>query len=229
MSDADGGGTDGRNADGTNADGTNADVPMVMAMFPLGHVAFPATAVPLRIFEPRYVQMIQDCLRAEEPEFGVVLIERGSEVGGGDARFDVGVAARILEVSPTSDGGYHVLAVAVRRIRVAVWLPDDPYPQALVHDLPDAVAADAGEVSATLVQLRRLLARCAEAEYPAPPATVELNEDDPIVLLWHLCAVAPVGPLDDYALLAAADGPQRLARLRDELSAVSAVVDSRLG
>jgi uncharacterized protein len=208
-----------------------------LAMFPLQHVVFPATVLPLRIFEPRYVSLIQDCLAAsgsdvgpdgQAAEFGVVLIERGREVGGGDARFGVGVVARIIELAATDDGGYELVAVATRRISVDVWLPDDPYPQALVSDLSDPLSADPTDVNTTHSELRRLLAKCAEANWPAPPATIELAED-PETLLWHLCAVAPIGPLDDFALLSAPDGPSRLRRLRDELADVDRLVSNRLG
>jgi len=58
-------------------------------MFPLGMVHFPGIVLPLRVFEPRYRQLTADCL-AGDGEFGVVLIERGWEVGGGDTRFNVG-------------------------------------------------------------------------------------------------------------------------------------------
>ena len=58
-------------------------------MFPLEGVLFPYGVMPLRIFEPRYRAMIELCLRGDG-RFGVVLIERGSHVGGGDARFDFG-------------------------------------------------------------------------------------------------------------------------------------------
>ena len=63
------------------------DSPRELAIFPLGSVLFPGMPLPLRVFEPRYVAMIASVLGNAEREFGVVLIERGSEVGGGDVRF----------------------------------------------------------------------------------------------------------------------------------------------
>ncbi|MEC8953734.1 MAG: LON peptidase substrate-binding domain-containing protein, partial [Actinomycetota bacterium] len=51
-------------------------------MFPLGMVLVPSGVLPLRVFEPRYRHMLEDLLPGNR-EFGVVLIERGSEVGGG--------------------------------------------------------------------------------------------------------------------------------------------------
>lgn len=60
-----------------------------LAMFPLGSVLFPGMPLQLRVFEPRYVAMLSSLLSGTEREFGVVLIERGSEVGGGDVRLSL--------------------------------------------------------------------------------------------------------------------------------------------
>jgi hypothetical protein len=98
-------------------------------MFPLGTVLFPYAVLPLRVFEPRYRVMTRRCLDGDR-EFGVVLIERGSEVGGGDVRFGVGTIARIVQVAETPDGGYALATVGLRRFRVIRWLTDDPFPQA---------------------------------------------------------------------------------------------------
>src|ERR1700737_1153600 len=98
-----------------------------LAMFPLGSVLFPHLLLPLHIFEPRYRVLMFDCTRGE-PEFGVVLIERGVEGGGSDERFRVGTVARILEAGELPDGRWVLNAVGTNRIRVDTWLPDDPYP-----------------------------------------------------------------------------------------------------
>ncbi len=110
----------------------------MLPMFPLGSVLLPGGLLPLHVFEPRYRQLVIDCLAdAGDPEFGVTMIERGSEVGGGDERTDVGVVARMVQVNALEDGRYAVVAVGTRRIRVNAWLPDDPYPLADVDDWPD--------------------------------------------------------------------------------------------
>lgn len=108
----------------------------VSPMFPLGTVLVPGTALPLHVFEPRYRRMIDDCL-AGDGTFGVVLIERGSEVGGGDVRTDVGTLASIAEAEPLPDGRWMLVARGLHRIRVERWLPDDPYPRAEIVDWPD--------------------------------------------------------------------------------------------
>ncbi|HEV7759443.1 MAG TPA: LON peptidase substrate-binding domain-containing protein, partial [Acidimicrobiales bacterium] len=101
----------------------------VTPMFPLGTVLVPGMLLPLHVFEPRYRQMLDDCL-AGDRTFGVVLIERGSEVGGGDVRTGVGTLARILQAEQAADGRWALMAVGARRIRIDRWLPDDPYPRA---------------------------------------------------------------------------------------------------
>ena len=98
-----------------------------MAMFPLGTVLFPYALLPLHVFEPRYRLMMRHVLDGDR-EFGVVLIERGSEVGGGDTRFDVATVARVVQAAELPDGRYALATVGMRRVRVERWLDDDPYP-----------------------------------------------------------------------------------------------------
>ena len=66
-------------------------------MFPLEVAMLPGEELPLRIFEPRYAALVQACLAADDPAFGVVLIAAGREVGGGDSRSDIGALAHITE------------------------------------------------------------------------------------------------------------------------------------
>jgi uncharacterized protein len=108
-----------------------------LPMFPLGSVLFPFGVMPLRVFEDRYKALTEDVL-AGNREFGVVLIERGSEVGGGDVRFPVATVATVLEAEPTDDGGWYLVTFGTRRIEVLVWTGDDPYPVALVRNLDPA-------------------------------------------------------------------------------------------
>src|SRR6266508_2601753 len=104
-------------------------------MFPLGNVLFPHAQLPLHVFEPRYRALAETCL-AGDGEFGVVLIERGSEVGGGDTRFSVGTVARIVAAGRLPDGRYLLATEGTRRLRVREWLPDAPTaPRAAQHDV----------------------------------------------------------------------------------------------
>ena len=186
-------------------------------MFPLGSVLVPGMLLPLHVFEPRYRALVRDCL-AGDGLFGVVLIARGSEVGGGDVRTDVGTVAEILQAEELPDGRFAVAAVGTRRLRVARWLEDDPYPRAEVEDWPDdpddrrrptrpEALGPGGDVTALL---RRSAALAAELGEAAPPVDLELA-DDPALAGFQAVAVAPLGPADRQALLSA---PSVAARTR---------------
>lgn len=89
-----------------------------LPMFPLSAVLLPGDLLPLHVFEPRYRAMVADCLEHEPHEFGVVLIARGSEVGGGDVRTDIGTVAQLEALSRSHDGRYALLARGTSRLRV---------------------------------------------------------------------------------------------------------------
>jgi Lon protease-like protein len=185
----------------------------VMAMFPLGTVLFPHARLPLHVFEPRYRIMTQRVLRGDS-EFGVVLIERGSEVGGGDTRFDVGTVARVVGVRQLPGGGFALGTVGVRRVRVASWLADDPFPQAEVADLPepvDASAVDSLVRDRAVEALREVCAlyRLADPRIPELPAI----SDDAVQASYELAASSPIGPLDAQRVLETAGAGDRLVLL----------------
>lgn len=185
-------------------------------MFPLGTVLFPTLFLPLHIFEPRYRELARRCTSSDQ-EFGVVLIERGSEVGGNDVRTSVGTVARIIEAAELDDGRWVLGTVGIRRIRVNEWLPDDPYPRADVEDWFDGEPLTGMDdiYAAVVSRLRRVLALKSELAEPAVDATIELT-DDPALGSFQAAAVAPLGPADHQRLLAA-DGPAERLRLLDAL------------
>src|SRR4051812_14669111 len=177
------------------------DSPNLLPMFPLNTVLFPGVAIPLHVFQPRPRVLTQHCLDRDR-RFGVVLIERGSEVGGGDVRFDIGTCARIVEADELPDGRWVLVAVGEERLRVSRWVADDPYPRAEV-DLLAEVASDAGPAEKrehVERLLRRGLALQAELGEPAPPATIELDPDI-VVGTYQMAAVAPLGPIDRQRVL----------------------------
>jgi Lon protease-like protein len=189
-------------------------------MFPLGTVLVPGMVLPLHVFEPRYRRMVSDSRTHHDSTFGVVLIERGSEVGGGDVRTDVGTLARIVRAEDLPDGRWILGVVGVHRIRVERWLPDDPYPRAEIHEwaeqLRDAAETAEGtgdhrEEVTTL--LRRAAALRREMGEQAPPLDLELS-DDPVAAGYQAAVVAPLGPADRQALLAAPTVPARWRLLR---------------
>jgi len=201
----------------------------VMPMFPLGMVLLPGTVLPLHVFEPRYQQLVRDCLDAPPHEFGVVLIDRGSEVGGGDTRSDVGVIARILQVAPLDENRFALITIGTRRVRVTEWLADDPYPRADVEDWPDSdEACSAERVAATLARARSCAGLAVELGDRVMVPEGELT-GDPSADTFLLAGISPFGPVDQYAILSA-EGPARRLDLIDELlDGVEAGLRFRLG
>ncbi len=193
-------------------------------MFPLGTVLFPHMPLPLRVFEPRYLIMLGRLLESETPEFGVVLIERGHEVGGGEERSGVATMARVVEVD-AREGFVGLLAIGTDRLRVVDWLPDDPFPQAQIEVMDGLVWDDSllDLHAETEASVREALVAAAD---PGPefaddpqvtstwPADTEVA-DDPLVSAWQLAAITPMGPLDAQSLLGSATTEELLVRTRD--------------
>lgn len=197
-------------------------------MFPLGSVLFPGLVLPLHVFEPRYRALVHDVL-AGDREFGVCLIERGAEVGGGDVRTDIGTVAQVHEAEELPDGRWALVAIGVRRIRVSRWLPDDPYPRAEVDDLPDPLptAEEVALLEPVVARLRTALAKAVELGDTRVPATIELA-DDPVVASHQAAALAPIATIDQHGLLAASSVGARLARLDQLLAEAIDLFDLRL-
>lgn len=155
-----------------------------VAMFPLGSVLFPHTPLALRIFEERYLVMLGRLLDDEDPQFGVVLIERGSEAGGGDQRFGIGTMARITNVM-AGERDIHLIAVGGARVEVSEWSDDEPYPTAAVRELPALVWDDALTPLRNEAEriVRRVLSRAAEYSDVQWDPNIEIS-DDPLESSW---------------------------------------------
>ena len=193
----------------------------MMPMFPLGSVLMPAMPLNLRIFEERYLKLLGDLLGEETPEFGVVLIERGQEVGGGEKRMGVGTIASVNEIG-TTDEFYGLQSVGSRRFRVNAWLPDDPYPVADIDFLPDLIWDD--NLMPARVHLetkvRRLLAFASEFGDLQYGADVQFS-DDPMEACWQLAGVLPVGQLDQLDLLQSQSAEDLIAQTNEIVNAAN--------
>lgn len=191
-----------------------------MPMFPLGSVLFPRGALPLHIFEPRYQQLLNHALESDR-RFGVVLITRGSEVGGGEERASIGTAAHIDEHQRFDDGRAAVISTGGARFEVIEWLQDDPYPRAMVQELPtEVVIAEHRDLFATarqrfddLITLGHELGRLESA----PESTWESDIEQ---ASWQLAGRSPCTALDQYSILAAPSRAERLIKIDELLTEV---------
>ena len=203
-------------------------------MFPLGTALLPGAVLPLHVFEPRYRQMVHDILAddVDAPEFWVVMIERGREVGGGDTRTRVGTVARVADMRAMPDGRYALVAVGAERLRVNAWLPDDPYPLADIDLWPDddRDIVDPDDAARAIEQLHQRVRELNEAVRAlgemTPPPDTEIA-DDPHLALYHLGSLAPLGPADRQRMLDAPTLAERLTVFEGALDDAAAVVQFR--
>ena len=203
-------------------------------MFPLEVAMLPGDELPLRIFEPRYAQMVQDCLTADEPTFGVVLIAAGREVGGGDTRSDIGALAHITECAEVGPGRYRLKCVVQERIRVLEWLPDAPYPRAVVEVWPDQPGAAVDvesirDIEERIIALFERIAEARGAQVNARDIVLGADESgDATPWLYALTARLPLGQADRYCVLAAPGPAERVTALSEAVDTVTAMVEFQL-
>ncbi len=183
----------------------SAEIPL----FPLNTVLFPGGPLPLRIFEPRYVDMVKYCMRERAP-FGVVLIRAGAESGKVTSAAEVGTSARIVDFSQLPDGllgiscvGEYKFRVQSRRVRedglhmgTVAWMPAEP-----AVDLP-------GEYAHLGQLLRKVLPQLGDIYQSIPK-----HFDDAGWVSARLAEILPIDLADKQLCLEADDPIERLARL----------------
>ncbi len=187
--------------------------PETIALFPLnGAVLFPACELPLNIFEPRYLNMIDDALKGDRL-IGMVQTNEGelSEIGG---------LGRITQFSETDDGRYLVVLKGLKRFRILSEIESNtPYRQAKisfdefaedanVHDtksIPEAFLDKGGNDRAALTVAMKSLAK-------ALGVKVDWNSLSEIPLpnlVDQAAMVSPFKPQDKQSLLEAASSEDR--------------------
>ena len=199
-----------------------------MRFFTLETVLFPLGALPLHVFESRYRIMVLEALQ-DDSTFGVALIERGSEVGVNEQRFNVGTVARIVRAGRIDESRLAVVALGVDRIRITEWLDDSPYPSAMMKVFPDG--AETPELESAVERARRTLRRLIAfaSELGASVGKVDLNLPTSLRdAVWMLCSVAPVGQLDRQRLLEIEDPAPRLEELQKLLDESTEALQAQL-
>jgi Lon protease-like protein len=196
---------------------------VILPMFPLGCTLLPGGRLPLHVFEERYRTMVSELLARDHPEFGVVLIVRGSEVGGGEVRGDHGTVARILQCRRFADGRFAMVTGGTTRFAVERWLDDRPYPAAIIRQLDDR--PDHGgigeELSDLRSEVRRLNALAVECGAGTADLEVELTGDSSVDT-WRLIDASPLDHHDRHQLLAIDDSDERRRIFRRHLDDVRA-------
>lgn len=199
-----------------------------LPMFPLGTNVFPLEVMPLQIFEPRYVQLLGAVRERPEADFGIVLIDRGSEVGGGDVRTMVGTRMVLMEAQEAAPERWLIAAAGVERIDVIEWLDDDPFPRAAVR--ARSRADNGGDLDTAEMAVRESIVVSLEiAGVDEVPELV--FSDDPTERLDQLSAIAPLSAFDRQRVLEASTTREQIEALnslvQDKLALLRATRDAR--
>jgi Lon protease-like protein len=175
-------------------------VPSLIPLFPLEVVLLPSTPLPLHIFEPRYKEMIAECL-AQNRIFGVVrALEQGLA--------DVGCTAEIVTVvKEYSDGRLDLVAEGRNRFEIVAVNQDRTFLQGEVLMIDDEPGAPPQEDAARAAQLHSELLAIAGAKQ-------DLSAADPALLSFYLAGSLPLD----------LDFKQKLLSLRSEAERLSILI-----
>ena len=177
-----------------------------LALFPLGTVLFPGGPLALRIFEPRYLDMMRRCLKEQTP-FGVVLILAGAEAGAVTSIADTGTTARVVDFDTLPDGLLGISCLGERRFRVTGRSQQaDGLNLAEVEYLPDELPCGLPLEFAHLGELLREVLPKLGGAY----AYVEAHYEDAGWIANRLAEALPLSPAHKLQLLELADPLARL-------------------
>lgn len=183
-----------------------------LRIFPLNTVLFPGASLNLHVFEPRYKQMISECLEGGEP-FGVVLIREGDEAGDpGVMPYEIGTTAEIADVTPLDQGRYYISTVGRRRFKIERVIEREPYLLVSVTYLPDDAAVPVAPLVALVEEIRGVFREYLRllVEFSGIQADIELP-DDPVVTSFLVGDALQVADSMKQRLLALSDTRERLS------------------
>jgi Lon protease-like protein len=188
-----------------------------LPLFPLNTVLFPEGPLSLRIFEPRYVDMIGRCMRESSP-FGVVAILSGAEVGTIALTAESGTTARIVDFSKLPDGLLGIVCQGERKFRLLRrWQRPDGLHLGEIEYLPPE---DPLEIPQEHQHLAELLGKVLP-ELGEPYASVPTKLTDASWVGYRLAEILPLSLEDRVGLLEAEDPLARLAQLHGLMRKVS--------
>ena len=202
---------------------------MELRLFPLQTVLFPGMALPLNVFEPRYLQLVDECTRAGEP-FGVALIREGPEVGGFAVPFDVGTTARIERAEPGMLNAVSLLARGEQRFRITDLHHDRPYLWADAELIEEPSGEAPAELRERAREQLRAFARLrpqARGEYERDPGSEP--PEGAGALADAICATGAGVADERQRLLETLDPVERLTRAVEVFEEILEVLRRRVG
>jgi Lon protease-like protein len=185
-----------------------------LPLFPLSTVLYPGGRLELRIFEPRYLDMVRECARSGSG-FGVCLIVRGAQAGAPALPASVGTVARIIDFSTLPDGLLGISARGAERFCVRQTRVRDNglLVGAVEYLTPEALTP----VPAQFGVLATILRRLAEQVGGELGAAEDLHFDNAGWVAWRLAEMLPLELDEHHQLLLDDDPVRRLGRLAEWL------------
>jgi Lon protease-like protein len=184
------------------------DLPDTIPVFPLtGAVLLPRARLPLHIFEPRYLAMVEDCMKSDRRLIGMIQ----PRLGGAEGLAQVGCAGRLTSFSETDDGRYMITLTGIARFALRAEVPGfQPYRRAQVDFAPYHTDLAAPEADPGLDRRAFLkdLARYLQAAKMGTDWS-NLKETDDEMLVNVLSMLCPFAPEEKQALLEAVTLPER--------------------
>ena len=183
-------------------------------LFPLRTVLFPEGVLPLRIFEPRYVDMIRWCMR-NQVNFGVVLLRTGSDVANKDADavpdvFRVGTEAKIVDFNQADNGLLGIVAQGARKFSIKEsYLQKDGLLKATVKFAKEEPLGELTPVHDSLVAVLQDLMQHPLIQQLNPP--IRLSEARSVS--YRLADLLPIEPEIKQTLLQMNGAKERLTEL----------------
>jgi len=192
-------------------------------LFPLHTVLVPEGVLPLRIFEPRYLEMVRDCSRDDRP-FGVCLLLPAVDGGDHNHHARIGTMARIRDFYTLDSGLLGITAEGLHRFRIRrTRVRDNGLIVGELEDLEEAPATPVPEAYALLSQIVQRLMDKVGANYPGYGAA---SLEDASWIGYRLTELLPLQNVEKQVLLELMDPLQRLQRLLEALPGIQGGRDS---
>ena len=186
-------------------------------LFPLNTVLFPDGILPLRIFEPRYLDMVSECMRTGSG-FGVCLISDGTETGEAAKCHDIGTVAKIIDWDNRDDGLLGITAVGTERFRI---LSRHVRPNQLLEGDVEFIDSESSEEVPVEYQLMSDLLRKIVEKFELPYQSEHEKFMDAIWVGCRLSELLPIEPDVRQLLLEMNDPILRLEKLQSALENVN--------
>lgn len=182
-----------------------------LPLFPLPTVLFPGMLMPLHIFEPRYRQMVSDCLGGDR-RFGMVFHDWDEQGPFLSEPGRVGCVGEVREHQELEDGRSLIVIEGVQRFRIRDGIESDtPYFEGLVSPHPDTTVMQGEELASRRRESIQLFHRVVASVSERPDALPDLAPDRELSFL--LAQTIQVAPSWHQRLLELTDEGSRLARV----------------